>query len=483
MLNFVTAINIFLVSGSIFFTPDPIIASGMLEDTRNIVSDHIIISEILITGNKITKEHIILRELTFSKGDTLDTCVISDMLIRSRQNLLNTSLFNYVTIDTVSMSPDKTGIKITVEERWYLWPYLILDHADRNFSAFIHDKDWNRINYGIYFIKYNFRGRNETLKFKLRLGYKEQYAILYDNPNIDKKQKCGLEAGISYYRQKEIPYTTNNNELVYYKESDRYVRETISSSVSYSYRQKLYDRHNLVIGYLRSTIADSVAELNSEYFCNGSRDMNYFSVSYGYIRDMRDSKVYPLKGYCFKSGIVKYGLGFEKGQSINNFYYVGSFAHHIPVVKRIYFTSGVKARKSFISDNPYYLNSAMGYSDYLRGYEYYVIDGQDYYINRNVVKYELLPTKIKRINIIPFSKFNKVHYAIYLNLFFETGYVVDKFASDQDNNELANKFLYSGGMGIDLVTYYDNVFRIEYSVNGLGESGFFIHYGASLLNF
>lgn len=483
MLNFLIVIFIFLSSDSVFNEPDhkKILNNEIV--SGNTQTEYIIISEILITGNTVTKEHIILRELTFSKGDTLLKNEIGKKITRSRQNLLNTSLFNYIIIDTISTGSDKVCVKISLEERWYLWPYLILEHADRNFSSFIHEKDWNRINYGIYIIKYNFRGRNETLKFKVRLGYREQYKILYSNPNFDKKQKSGLESSINYYRQKEVAYRTLNNKLVYYKENERYVRETVSSSVTYSYRYKLYNKHNLTIGYVNSSVVDSIADLNFDYFSNGSEDMAYFTLGYKYARDMRDSKIYPLSGYYFTSGLIKYGLGLVKEQSCNNLYAVSSYVYHVPLLKRSYFATGIKVRKSFGNDHPYYLNSALGFSDYLRGYEYYVIDGHDYYINRNNLKYVLLPTRIKQINIIPFSKFNKIHYSIYFNLFFETGYVVDKFVSDKNNNDLVNKFLYSGGLGIDLVTYYDNVIRIEYSINGEGESGFFIHYGASLLNF
>ena len=42
-------------------------------------------------------------------------------------------------------------------------------------------------------------------------------------------------------------------------------------------------------------------------------------------------------------------------------------------------------------------------------------------------------------------------------------------------NSLVNKGLYSGGFGIDVVTFYDFVFRAEFSMNQLGEKGVFFH--------
>ena len=40
------------------------------------------------------------------------------------------------------------------------------------------------------------------------------------------------------------------------------------------------------------------------------------------------------------------------------------------------------------------------------------------------------------------------------------------------NNFLVNKLMYSFGVGIDFVTYYDKILRFDYSLNALGESGF-----------
>jgi hypothetical protein len=40
---------------------------------------------------------------------------------------------------------------------------------------------------------------------------------------------------------------------------------------------------------------------------------------------------------------------------------------------------------------------------------------------------------------------------------------------------MVNSPLYTGGVGIDVVTFYDFVFRAEFSMNQLGEKGVFFH--------
>ena len=65
------------------------------------------------------------------------------------------------------------------------------------------------------------------------------------------------------------------------------------------------------------------------------------------------------------------------------------------------------------------------------------------------------------------------HYAFYLNTFVDVGYVNDDIYL---NNSLANQFMLGYGIGIDFVTYYDKVIRVEFSTNRLNEFGFFLHF-------
>jgi hypothetical protein len=70
--------------------------------------------------------------------------------------------------------------------------------------------------------------------------------------------------------------------------------------------------------------------------------------------------------------------------------------------------------------------------------------------------------------------FSTFHFAFYLNAFFDVGYVEDDIYNMQ--NPLANSILNGYGIGLDLVTIYDYVFRMELTRNDLGETGFFLHF-------
>ena len=73
---------------------------------------------VTITGSKITKDRIILRELLVQEGDTVDAAAIYDKLERSRQNLMNLSLFNTVTVLPLYLDGRHVMIEVTVNERW-----------------------------------------------------------------------------------------------------------------------------------------------------------------------------------------------------------------------------------------------------------------------------------------------------------------------------------------------------------------------------
>src|SRR5579872_2000726 len=81
-----------------------------------------LVSDILVQGNHITKNSIIYRELSFKKGDSLAKDLWPDITKRSKDNLMNTSLFNFVTIDTIRLATGELDVMVQVDERWYLYP-------------------------------------------------------------------------------------------------------------------------------------------------------------------------------------------------------------------------------------------------------------------------------------------------------------------------------------------------------------------------
>ena len=72
-----------------------------------------------------------------------------------------------------------------------------------------------------------------------------------------------------------------------------------------------------------------------------------------------------------------------------------------------------------------------------------------------------------------------MHVATYLTWFGDAGYVV-KNEQDNSSNALPGSVLFGTGFGLDLVTYYDKVMRIEFAMNRKGETGVYVHLIAGL---
>ena len=57
---------------------------------------------------------------------------------------------------------------------------------------------------------------------------------------------------------------------------------------------------------------------------------------------------------------------------------------------------------------------------------------------------------------------------------------VNDVQHDAAANPMANQMLWSTGMGIDVITYYDMVFRMEYAYIKQGKSGIFLRLTAPI---
>ena len=144
------------------------------------------------------------------------------------------------------------------------------------------------------------------------------------------------------------------------------------------------------------------------------------------------------------------------------------------ISNRLYIGTSIKTKLSSDEYQPYFSQEALGFDDYVRTYEYYVIDGQDFWLNKNAVKYKIIDKKNFEIPYIKMSQFKKAHYSLYLTLFSDFGYVKDN--QNFKENNLTNSILSGSGISIDYLTYYDKLIRIEYGMNKLGEKGIFLHF-------
>lgn len=443
------------------------------------------VDTVFITGNRITKPFIILRELSFERDDTIAFTDWQSHLDRSKKNLINTSLFNFVDITWKYLNETDSGIvrsiavTIAVRERWYTWPSPVFDVMEQNLNTWWRNgHNLDRATYGFMITRYNFRGRKETVALIARFGYSQQIGGQYSIPFIDRKRTLGVTLTALHTRNHEVFLATRNNLLVFYKDRDHHIRSDFSASMKFQYRPGIYYRQTLDLKFTDLKVNDDVISLAPDYFTDTATRMRYFSVSYQLVRDYRDARYYPLSGTYTDVEVTRHGLGLLEDENLNLTFIAGGFRKYQPVTSRIYAAGMVRFRYLPGQTPPYYHQRALGFSTYVRGYEYYVIDGQSYVLFKSSLKYQLMKPRTYNVKFLPVEKFNMFHVAIYGGIFCDGGYVQNRSTQPVHANTLADTWLYSFGAGLDFVTYYDLVFRFECAVNHLGESGYFLHMGA-----
>ncbi|NBC82168.1 MAG: BamA/TamA family outer membrane protein [Bacteroidetes bacterium] len=440
--------------------------------TQPVNGPYMVIDSILVSGNNKTVDAIIKRELTFKPGDTIALKKLTSILSENKDNLLKTSLFNYVTITLANVRQNRGSFKIIVEERWYLWPELYFAHADRNLSNFIKSADWSRIKYGAGLTHYNFRGRKEKFGFLFISGFVNRYALTYRNFYLDKKLQHSLSAELFYDTPKKLVYDVEQNEELVLKAEDILIVKK-EGYLDYNYRQNLYTSHNFRIGYLDYNISDTILSLNPDYLETGLVDAKFPTISYAFTWDKRNSVFYPTSGFHTLSRAKHVGL-------INNETNFWQFNQELSFYKQLFnfplFIGTLnKAKLTTTDKRPLFMYDEIGYRDNLRGFEYYVVNGKYALMTFNTIKYRLFKTRIVELDYIPIPSINKVHFTPYLNIFFDAGYVGrDALYNRSDTNLLVDELLTGMGIGIDVVTYYDRVLSVYYSYNSINEGGFYI---------
>jgi len=435
------------------------------------------VSTIVLSGNAKTQNDIIIRELSFEKNVSYTTADLDKRIEKSKENLINLKLFNFVTINKTE-DKDSTEITIDVIEKWYIWPFPVFEISERNFNTWWKEfaannySDFSRLNYGVSFNWENFRGRNELLKLKIRKGFKEHYLLSYEVPYFNKNKTIGFNTNLQFFRRKKTHFSTEENKLNYF-ESETFNSIDYDLNTEIIYRKSLHQKHKLKFTYLRSIITDSIAILNPNYLGNSLSNTSIYSLRYVFEYENRDYIAYPLHGFALNFGAKKY---LSATTNINHFKFATKVEKYIEPYKRFYIGSSFKAKYSTEGNQPYFIQKALGYNDYVRGYEYYVVDGESYWLSKTAIKYALVEKTIFDIPYVKMKQFNKSHYSIYLGVFSDVGYVINN--QNQEQNSINNSILWGKGIALDYVTYYDKLLRIEYSINALGEKGVFLHFSS-----
>lgn len=448
-----------------------------------IAQDHvkyIKIAKITLKGYRKTSRETILRELDFKEGDSILISKMQERFMLNQQMLLNSTLFSVAEINIGEWDYEQHQVEIVVKlvERWFIWPFGWVDLADRNFNVWWNEKnrDLRRLNYQLGLDWNNFTGHRDELKMSTAFGFGRKYELQYKIPGFNHRKTVGATVNVYYNKNKEIWYDTRNDSLQFYRNEEAPQIRRFRTTASLTYRPKLRTIHQLQIGYFHNTITNDVAkDRNPDFFLEGRTTQRYFSANYKYTKDRRDNRFYTQHGSFFTTTIEKNGLFSRNHEDVNALYLHLLFAKYTHIYGDIVNYEGIiKVRKELTGNKqPYFNQRALGYqNDYLRGFESYVIDGQNFVYFKNSIRYLLFKKKVDLGTSVPAAA-QYLPIKIWLTFNNDFGYV--KNPSNSADNVLPNKLLWGRGLGVNLLLYQASYFQFELSQNYFKKVGFYFH--------
>ena len=452
-------------------------------DTATVILDSnavVRVDKIFIVGNRRTKPRIILREMDVTPGEAYAWHDLQQLLANDQRRIINTKLFLRVDIRKVLISDLQMDLIVSVSERWYTIPSPYIKLADRNFNDWRtnYNMDLRRLEYGMKLTQYNFRGLNERLQLDAQFGFTRRFSVQYQRPYIDQAQKNGINLNFAYAETNNVVYQTEQHQPVS-TDSLRRSLETLTAGLGWRHRGSYYSTHAVDIDFFKKQVSDTITDLNPRYFLQNRLVQRYFQVGYQFVHDRRDFVGYPLHGFRVDIGAQKLGLGLF--DDINIWRFAARYTHYTQLGKNLFLASAFRGMISGPQTQPYANFSGLGYHGlWLRGYEVYAIEGQHLVLQQNSLSYRLFDTVFNLDRIIPFEQFDKLPMALYLKAFYDHGGVRNT-VNYPPRQTLSNRYLYSMGVAVDVVSFYDFVLRLGYplAVSSGVEPRYFLSFRSS----
>jgi outer membrane protein assembly factor BamA len=439
--------------------------------------NYLLLKDVVIAGNDKTRPATILRELPFEIGQKYPLHILNERLSAAQTLLMNTGLFRKAIVKLKDVNASEAIVSVDLEERWYIYPIPFIRPVDNSFFQWAtqKDRDFERLNYGINVTHNNLTGRNDRLNVKFMNGFTRQLGIQYNNLYLDGDMKWSTNVGFEVGNNRAVNYKTENNQLVPLKtENDDFVHSFVKAYAEINYRKAIKMRHTFGIGFNRDRVADTVFQLNPKFNLDPGKK-GYADLYYRAVYTDVDFLPYPTKGWLAEASITKKGIGSE----LNLWQLSAKTSATWPAGKQQYFNLVLAGMVKLPFEQPYITQRFIGSGNmFLQGYENYVIDG----VAGGYIKAAFGKQLFNKILNLPAPKWQQLKalhalpFRLYAKAFINAGYVYNQ---NPGTNNLTNKMLCSGGVGLDIITLTDLVIKIEWSFNLLGQNGLYLHPGNS----
>ncbi len=426
-----------------------LLASLLAQDSLSVpgsVARPVTIDRIVIRGNNVTKDYVILREMSLKPGDTLRLKEVEF----DRNRIYSLGLFNRVEF-SYEVTDDQATVYVDVNERWYVFPFLVIG---------VKDRDWKKFYYGLGLLHYNFRGRNEKISGAFALGYDPYVSLRYRNPLLSLESNLFSDIKLFYSR-------IRNKSLVSQHEGPNFDENHYGLDGTIGKRFDLFRSVSLSLGYQVLTVSENQA---GRTLSPSGRDA-FLSGTLAFIHDSRDLTEYPSRGTFLWLWIRKNGFG---GGPVDYYRATADVRKFIPSGGGIILAARLLG--SFVGGGavPNYGHVYFGYEERIRGHFSEVFEGENLFGVTAEVRVPILPARFFRVKAVPVKEFGLWRFGVYGTIFGDVGKVWYRDEALTLRNQVKGY-----GAGLNFLLPYSAVLRAEYALNETRRGQFILDISSS----
>ncbi len=414
--------------------------AGFAQDS---VSARVTVREVIIRGNVRTQPQIILREMALRPGAVLS----ETELVRDKERVYNLQLFNRVDVGAHALG-DSADVYVTVDERWYIFPYPIID--------FVHH-DPKKLVYGLGVTHQNLAGLNQRLFVEGVLGYDRMAKTIYRNPRFLGSPDLSFQGQLAYFDQHPLSRDS----------SVEYQQRTALFGLSVGKRFGFYRTVTAGIGVEMWDVPSDVVKRTASAT---GRD-RFLSAYVQYVYDLRNVQEYTTDGAFISAIVSKDGFG-ESEVDLTRFGV--DVRHYDPIVGELVLASRAFGRWTNGGVIPTYRHVFFGYEERLRGSFTKVREGERQVGGSLELRLPLLSPRYYESRYVPIPQFAVLRYGLYLGVFVDAGSVWYRTQSFR-----SAPWAGGAGVGLHFILPYGLTARTEWAVDRSGEGEFVLDFGAS----
>lgn len=434
------------------------------------------VDAIFFEGNKRTKTSFLLEIIALKSGEALGQSKIDSLLSESNKRLNRTLLFKTVdyTIDTVSEENtlvSRINVTFQLSERWYVWPYPVLELVDPNFNIWWKDKDFSRIRFGLATRIENINGAGDKLFVKGVFGFSKEFRLSYSKFS---RKKWGFSYGVSYVQYPQLEVGNTNAVRQFKRRTPDIIKERYGATIGASKQLSARKSLGLSISAYQSIAKDSLLEYNNDYFgVAGKSKLNIVSIGSFYANDSRDYVAFPFSGQFFAAQVQLPFFGDLQPKLVLS----ADFRKYYDLKHGVFsFQIQGQGVLNAGSNMPYEFLESFRLYRVPRLFDLYVPSSVQWVQQRNQYLFLLIRKKTIRTNFIPIDQFKDPFVTLAVGPFVDQVY----FVNGNETGGVYNKWLQSAGLSAQLSSYYDKIVRVDAGYNSLGEFGVFLHFTKAL---